>query len=206
MAQPWPWNHPTAMVSGGPWRGEAAGWAGARGGVGVVCAMPSTPNFPWVLLQMTRPGPGLPSPPLSGNSCPSTKLRSAVERGRAADLRPRQPPVPTGGGTPSPCTCTTPVGLCGSTPGHSLACVWEGVSICPVLALPASGTHLPVGQELGFGGVGAWLSTLPSSVLSSPPIRVLFCHLALLHLSVPDGHAHHFLLLGAPACQLPPPS
>ena len=141
-----------------------------QGGVGVACTVPSTPDFPWVLLQMTRLGPGPPSPPLSGSSCPSTKLRSAAERRRAADPSLRQCPVPTGGG-PLPLALAQPQRACVPLP---LLVLWLwvlGIFLSFLGPICLSGTCLPVGQALGFRGVGAWLSLYPHlSPPALPPI------------------------------------
>lgn len=111
-----------------------------------VCAMTSIPDPSWVSLQMISPGPGPPSLPLSGSSCPSTKLRSAAGKGRAADPRPRQRPEPTGG-DPLPQAYAHPaVGLCGPLPGHSDLCICGYVCLSRHLPLHGSGTW--------FGGLG----------------------------------------------------
>lgn len=140
-----------------------------QGGVGIAYTVLSTPGFPWVLLQMTRLGPGPPSPPLSGSSCPSTKLRSAAERRRAADPSLRQCPVPTGGG-PFALHMHNPSGTVWRYPWW-FSGLWVGdisVLLGPVCL---SGACLPVGQALGFRGVGAWLSRYPHlSPPALPPV------------------------------------
>lgn len=138
----------------------------ARRGGGI-CAGPSTTDAPWASLQTTRLGPGPPSPPLSGSSCPSTKLRSAAEGGRVVDPRPRQCPGPTGGAS---------LPLARPQPGRGSVACGGGGSVClsclgPCLSRPC----LPVDQELGFRGVGAWPSALPpvpSSSATWPPPAV----------------------------------
>lgn len=130
--------------------------AGPGVGVGVgLCCVPH-PNNCWVLLQMTRPGPGLPSPPLSGSSCPSTKLRSAAGRGGAADPRPRQSPVPTGG-PPFPGHVHTP----GNNP-----LLFSDLFVCG--GCVSQGACLSVGQALRWERLGP-VSPLVAH-LSPPPL------------------------------------
>lgn len=184
MVQLLPLNHLTATVSGCP----RVGWGSWQGQAwGLVCAMPPIPDSSWVLLQMIRPGLGPPNPPLSGSSCPSTKLRSAAGRRRVADPRPRQPLVPTGGGTPSPGVCRPPCFQqgCWALFLVVLTCC-VGVS---VLSLPClfSGTCLSLGQVLALGELGPRLFALPPSLPLSPLTRLLP---PVPPLSVPDPWGH----------------
>ena len=154
MAQPLPSNHPIAMVSGCPWVGWGRWLGRARG---LVCALPPPiPDPSRLLLQMIRPGLGPPSPPLSGSSCPSTKRRSAAGGRRVADPRPRQPLVPTGGGTPSPGVCRPPHSQQGRVALDLavLTCVCVALSL-PSRPCPFSGTCVSlVGQALASGELG----------------------------------------------------
>lgn len=123
--------------------------------------MTSSHDPSWVLLQVTSPGPGPPSPPLSGSSCPSTKLRSAAGEGRAADPRPRQPPEPTGGGS-FPGHMHTPCGAVWPSP-------WSSSDLC-IRGSVSLSRHLPLhGSDTWFGGLGCG-SPLYHLPLSLPPI------------------------------------
>lgn len=118
-----------------------------------------------------------------------------------------------------PCTCTTPAGLCGATPGGSLACGFGDISVRPWPCLPLgrlspcgptwwfsglwvgdisvllgpvclSGACLPVGQALGFGGVGAWLSRYPHlSPPALPPVSSAHWALSAWSRLTPGTHA-----------------
>ena len=131
----------------------------ARRGGGI-CAGPSTTDAPWASLQTTRLGPGPPSPPLSGSSYPSTKLRSAAEGGRVVDPRPRQCPGPTGGAS---------LPLARPQPGRgSVACGGGGgLSVCPALALVSPALVFLWIRNLVLGALGPGP---PLCRLSPPPL------------------------------------
>lgn len=177
MVQLLPLNHLTATVSGCPW----VGWGSWQGQAwGLVCAMAPIPDSSWVLLQMIRPGLGPPSPPLSGSSCPSTKLRSAAGRRRIADPRPRQPLVPTGGGTPSPGVCRPPCFQqgCWALPLVVLTCVCVWVCLCCLFPVCS---QVLVSLWVRFLLWGSWgLGSLLYLRLSLCPLSHVFCHLAPL--------------------------
>lgn len=150
----------------------------------MACTVSSTPDFPWVLLQMTRLGPGPPSHPLSGSSCPSTELRSAAERRRAADPSLRQPPVPIGGG-PLPLARSQPSGTVWLYPWwFSGLCVW---------GMFLSFLSLSVSQAL----VSLWVRHLVLGVLGPGCCFTLIC---------PLHPSHPSLLPTWPLSTWPPPT
>lgn len=112
--------------------------------------------------------------------------RTEVSRRKKKSSRP-QPKAASRAyrwGPPSPCTFTAQRD-CVALP---LVVFWL---VClgdvSVLSFPIclSGTCLPVGQALGFGGVGAWLLLYPH--LSPPPLPpISSAHLAPLYLATSD--------------------